>query len=393
MLRYLKRFASTIGAIALTCCAISAGPSSASETSGPIKIGSVLSLTGAASYIGEPMHQTLEMYIEKANAEGGILGRKLQLIQYDDGSDAAKSNSFAKRLIEEDKVDAIIAGNTSGATMAMLPLVQSAGIPFFSLAGSVAIVEPVKSWIFKTPPTDRMMAESSMEDMTRRGVKKIGLLTETGAYGQSARKESQNLVGKMGLTLVADETFGPKDTDMTPQLSKINAAGAEAVFIVGSGAGPAISTRNAAQLGLKFKIYQGGGANSEEFIKQSGSASEGVYVVGPAFIISKYLSDSDPQKAVAFAYDKAFRDRWNATPNTFGGSAYDAFMMVKLAMIAAGSTDKEKVRTAIEATKNFVGVQGVFDMSPTNHLGLSIQSLKVFTIKDGAFAPAEQASN
>jgi branched-chain amino acid transport system substrate-binding protein len=180
MLRYLKRFVSTIGAVALTCCAISAGPSSASETSGPIKIGSVLSLTGPASYIGEPMHQTLEMYIDKTNAEGGILGRKLQLIQYDDGSDAAKSNSFAKRLIEEDKVDAIIAGNTSGATMAMLPLVQSAGIPFFSLAGSVAIVEPVKNWIFKTPPTDRMMAQSSMEGHDPSGSEETWIVDRNG---------------------------------------------------------------------------------------------------------------------------------------------------------------------------------------------------------------------
>ncbi len=377
--------ASMIGATAL----MFGGAAARAAETGPIRIGSVLSLTGAASYIGESMQQTLQLYVERTNEEGGILGRKLQLIQYDDASDAAKSNGFAKRLIDEDKVDAIIAGNTSGATMAMLPLIQNAGIPYVSLAGSAAIVEPVKSWVFKTPPTDRMIAQRSMEDMIQRGVKKIGLLTETGAYGQSARKESQDLVGRMGLTLVADETFGPKDTDMTPQLSKIGAAGADAVFIVGSGGGPAISTRNAAQLGLKMKIYQGGGANSEEFIKQAGPASEGVLVVGPAFIISRFLSDSDPQKAVALTYEKAFRDRWQSTPNTFGGSAYDAFMLVKLAMVAAGSTEKDKVRAAIETTKGFVGVQGLFEMSPTNHLGLSPQSLRVFTVRNGAFAPAE----
>jgi branched-chain amino acid transport system substrate-binding protein len=382
-----------LGAIAVTFGATIAAPAHAAGPSEPIKIGSVLSLTGAAAYIGEAMHQTLQMYVDQTNEQGGLLGRKLELIQYDDASDAAKSNGFAKRLIDEDQVDAIIAGNTSGATLAMLPLIERAGVPYISLAGSAAIIDPVKMWVFKTPPTDRQMADRAMQDMLGRGTKKIALLTETGAYGQSARKEGLDIASKLGLSLVADETFGPKDSDVTPQLSKIAAAGAEAVFVVGSGGGPAVITRDAAQLGLKMKLYQAGGANSDAFINQAGPASDGVYVVGPKFVIAQYLPDSDPQKAVALAYAKAFSDRWHVTPNTFGGSAYDAFMMLKQAILAAGSVDKEKVRAKIENIQNFVGVQGVFNMSPTNHLGLSAESLVVFTIKNEAFEPANPIGN
>src|SRR5882762_7466514 len=202
----------------------------------PIKIGSVLSITGPAAFLGDPELKTLQMYVEDLNKKGGVLGRPLQLVYYDDGSDAAKANSFGKRLIEDDKVYILVGGTTTGSTMAMVPLVEKAGLPFISLAGAVVIIEPVKKWVFKTPHTDRMAAEKIHEDMKTRGLAKVGLLSETSGFGQSGRKEAQAAAARFGITLVGDETYGPKDADVTAQLTKLkNTPGVQAVLVFGLG--------------------------------------------------------------------------------------------------------------------------------------------------------------
>jgi branched-chain amino acid transport system substrate-binding protein len=233
--------------------AIAVGASLSAFAADPIKIGSVLSVTGPAAFLGDPELKTLQLYIEKINKEGGVLGRQLQLVHYDDGTDASKANGFAKRLIDDDKVDIIVGGTVTGSTMSMIPLVEKAEIPFISLAGAVVIIEPVKKWVFKTPHTDRMAAEKVFEDMKKRNLTKVALLSETSGFGASGKKETEAMAAKMGITLVANETYGPKDTDMTPQLTKIkNTAGVQAVFVFGLGQGPALVNKNYKQLGIHF---------------------------------------------------------------------------------------------------------------------------------------------
>jgi branched-chain amino acid transport system substrate-binding protein len=210
----------TLIALAAVWMAALALPAAA-QNKEPIRIGAVLSTTGPAGYLGDPQLKTLQTYLAQINQEGGVLGRKLELVHYDDASEAGKANGFAKRLIDDDKVDFLIAGTTTGATMAMAPLVEKAGIPLISLSGAVVVVEPVKKWIFKTPHTDRMAAEKVFEDMKKRGFTKVGLLSETSGFGQSGAKETKLVAQKYGITLVADETYGPKDTDTTAQLTKI----------------------------------------------------------------------------------------------------------------------------------------------------------------------------
>ena len=144
---------------------LAAGAAIAQE---PIRIGAFLSVTGGAAFLGDPEQKTLELYVEKLNAAGGVLGRKLQLVSYDSAGDAEKARTFAKRLIEQDKVDVIVGGSTTGETMAVVPLVEAAGMPFISLAGAVVIIEPVKKWVFKTPHTDRMACERIFLDMRGR---------------------------------------------------------------------------------------------------------------------------------------------------------------------------------------------------------------------------------
>ncbi len=351
----------------------------------PIKIGSVLSVSGPAAFLGDPELKTLQLYIEKINAEGGVLGRKLELVHYDDGSDAAKANSFTKRLIESDKVDVLIGGTTTGATMAMAPLVEKASLPFISLAGAVVVIDPVKKWVFKTPHTDRMAAEKVFEDMKKRGISKVGLLSETSGFGASGRKETQAVAAKYGITLVADETYGPKDTDITAQLTRIKSVpGVQAVFVFGLGQGPAVVTKNYGQLGMTaLPMYQSHGVASDEYLKLSGKAAEGVRLPTPALLIANALPAADVQKTIVTGYDKMYKDKYKMDPSTFGGYALDALNLSVDAIKRAGGTDREKVRAALETTKGFVGTTGVFNMTPTNHMGLDLSAFRMVEVKNG----------
>ncbi|WP_307719659.1 ABC transporter substrate-binding protein [Massilia psychrophila] len=357
----------------------------AASAADPIRIGSVLSVSGPAAFLGDPELKTLQLYVEKINAEGGVLGRKLELVHYDDGSDAAKANSFTKRLIESDKVDVLIGGTTTGATMAMAPLVEKASLPFISLAGAVVVIDPVKKWVFKTPHTDRMAAEKVFEDMKKRGINKVGLLSETSGFGASGRKEAQAVAAKYGITLVADETYGPKDTDITAQLTRIKSApGVQALFVFGLGQGPAVVTKNYGQLAMaSLPMYQSHGVASDEYLKLSGKAAEGVRLPTPALLIAGALPAGDAQKPVVTNYDKAYKERYKTEPSTFGGYALDALNLSVDAIKRAGGTDREKVRAALESTKGFVGTTGVFNMSPLNHMGLDLSAFRMVEVKNG----------
>lgn len=360
------------------------------QAQAPIKIGSVLSVTGPAAFLGDPEIKTLKFYIEKINAGGGVLGRKLELYSFDDGSDANKANGFAKRLIEEDKVDLIIGGTTTGSTMAMVPLVEKAEIPFISLAGAVVIVEPTKKWVFKTPHTDRMAAEKVYEDMKKRGFSKIALLAENSGFGQSGKKESHGVAAKYGIQIIADETYGPKDADVTTQLTKIrNTPGVQALLVFGFGQGPAVVTKNYGQLAMKLPIYQSHGVASEEYIKLSGKAAEGVRLPAAALLVASALPAKDPQKRVVMDYSKTYRDRFKAEVSTFGGHAYDGLMIAVDAIKRAKSTDKAKVRDAIEQTKGFIGTGGVVNMSPNDHMGLDLSAFRMLEIRNGGWTLAK----
>lgn len=370
--------------IHLSVAALVAAAAPAWAQGADIKIGSVLSITGPAAFLGEPELKTLQMEIERLNAAGGVLGRKLTLVHYDDGGEAGKANGFAKRLLDSDKVDLLIGGTTTGATMAMAPLVERAGVPFISLAGGVVVVEPVKKWVFKTPHTDRMAAEKVFADMKKRGITKVALLSETSGFGQSGRKETQAVAPKMGIELVADETYGPKDADVTAQLTKIrNAPGMQAIFVFGLGQGPAVVSKNIAQLGIKQPQYQSHGVASDEYLKLAGAAAEGVRLPSPALLVAEALPAGDPQKAVATAYAKAYRDRFKEEPSTFGGYAHDALALAVDAIKRAGGTDGAKLRAALETTKGYMGVTGLFNMSPSDHMGLDLSAFRMLEVKKG----------
>ena len=348
----------------------------------PVRIGAFLAVTGPAAFLGDPEQKTLELYIEKLNAAGGVLGRKLQLVSYDSAGDAEKARTFAKRLIEQDKVDVIVGGSTTGETMAVVPLAEAAGMPFISLAGAVVIIEPVKKWVFKTPHTDRMACDKVFVDMKARGVAKVGLISGSGGFDKSMRGECLKVAPTYRMQVVADETYGGGDTDMTAQLTKIRQnAQVQAVLNAGFGQGPAIVTKNYRQIGMSVPLYQSHGVASKEFIRLAGEAAEGVRLPAAALLVADKLPDSDPQKLVVTHYSREYQARFKSDVSTFGGHAYDGLMLAVDAMKKAGSTDKARVRDALEATKGYVGTGGIVNMSATDHMGLDLSAFRMLEIR------------
>lgn len=375
--RFLRRFGMLMAVLA-TSLFVSA------HAAEPIKIGTFLSVTGPASFLGDPELKTLQMYVDKINKEGGVLGRQLELVHYDDAGKPSNARNFAGRLIRSDRVDIIVGGSTTGGTMAVAPLVEQARIPFISLAGAVVIVNPVKKWIFKTPQSDRMAAERILKDMKSRGLTKIGLISGTGGFGKSGRQQTLEVAKQVGIEVVADETYGPHDSDMTAQLTSIrNTPGVQAVLNFGFGQGPAIVTKNYAALAIGLPFYQSHGVASDAFLHLAGDAAEGLRLPASPLLVPDSLPASDPQKAVVEAYKKEYEARWNSSVSTFGGYAYDGLMMAVTAIKAAGTTDKAAVRDALEKITNHVGVTGIYNMSPSDHNGLTPSSFRMLEVKGG----------
>lgn len=352
-----------------------------------IKIGSTLAVTGPASFLGDPEAKTLEMLVEKVNAQGGVNGEQLELVLYDDGGDPNKARTFATRLVEDDEVAAVIGGSTTGATMAMVPVFEENQIPFISLAGAVVVIDPVKKWVFKTPHTDRMACGKIFEDLKARGLTRIGLISGTGGFGKSMREQCLEVAGDFGVEIVADETYGPDDADMTPQLTKIkNTEGVQSIVNADFGQGPAIVTRNVRQLGIDMPLYQSHGVASKSFIELAGEAAEGVRLPASALLVAEKLPEGDPQKPVVTDYKQSYEAATGQPVSTFGGHAYDAFWMLVNAIERAGSSDPEAVRDEIEKTDGFMGTAGVVRMSPQDHLGLDLTAFRMLEIRDGDWA-------
>jgi branched-chain amino acid transport system substrate-binding protein len=352
-------------------------------TQEPIRIGAFLAVTGPAAFLGEPEKKTLELYVDRINAEGGVLDQPLELVVYDTGMNAKDAVTFVKRLIEQDQVDALIGGTTTGETMAVVKLVEEARLPFISLAGASAVVDPVQKWVFKTPHTDRMAIDKIYQDMRKGEIAAVGLIGGSGGFDQSCIANAEELAPEHGIEIKANETYGAGDTDMTPQLTKIKNAGVDAVLFCGFGAASTIVTKNYAQLGIEEPLYHNHGSCSKQFIDGAGAAAEGVRLPCAALLVADQLPGDDPQRAVAQAYAGAYAEATGEEVSTFGGHAYDALLLLVHAIERAGSTEPSAVRDALEATKGLVGVDGIFTMSPDDHMGLGPESFRMLAVENG----------
>jgi branched-chain amino acid transport system substrate-binding protein len=373
---------------AVTSAALFALGASA-QAADSIKIGTFLAVTGPAAFLGDPELKTLQLYVDAINQQGGLLGKPVELIHYDTGGNAKEAVNFFKRLVKKDQVDVIVGGSSSGESLAVMPLAEEEQIPFVSMAGAVKIIEPVQKWTFKTPHTDRMAAAKIYTDMKRRGLTKIALISGDGGFDKSGREESLKLAPEYGITIVADESYGNKDTDMTAQLTKIRDSGSQAILNFGFGTGPAIVTKNLRQLGIELPLYQSHGVASKKYIELAGAAAEGVRLPRRPYWCQKKLADTDPQKPVLLAYQQKYQAA-HGDVSTFGGHAYDALFIVVEAIKRAGTTDKAKVRDEIEKTQGFPGTAGIFNMSPQDHMGLGLDAFKLLEIRNGDWTIVEE---
>ncbi len=382
-MKCIKRFALA----AVAAATLGAGWAMAAE---PIRIGAIISKTGAASFLGEPQDITLRHYVKKINEAGGVLGRPIELIMYDDATDANTARTFASRLVDSDKVVAAIGPSTTGITLAVAQVFEDARIPLVSLAAGIEIVEPPRAYVYKTPHTDRMVCRKQIADLKAHGFKRIAMINGTDGAGKTLRNECSIAAKANGISIVVDETFNPTDSDMTPQLTKIkNRSGVDALLVGGFGQALAVVTRNYGQLGMTVPLYQAHGAASSAFIKLAGSASDGVRVTSPLLVIADKLPDSEPVKKVALDYTGTIRAITGGEASTFGGYAHDALMLLVDAIKKANTADPKAIRDALERTKGYVGVTGVFNMSKDDHLGIDDRSLYMVDIRNGGWVIAK----
>lgn len=357
--------------------ALSAGPVAAAQ---PIKIGALFAITGPASFLGEPERNTSQMVVDEINKAGGIKGHMLELVVYDTQGDATKAVQAVTRLIKEDKVVAIIGPSTTGDTMAVIPIVEKAQIPLISCAAGIKITEPVKKWVFKTAQNDSLAVARIYEHLKKQKINKIAILTVADSFGASGREQLKAQASSFGIQIVNDDTYGPKDTDMTPQLTKIRGSQAQALVCWGTNPGPAVIARNARQLGLKLPLYMSHGVSSKKFIVLAGDAADGIILPSGRVLVADLLPNSDKQKKSLLSYIKDYQNHYRAEGDHFGGHAWDAVMLLKDA-IERGAFTPAAIRDQLEKTHHFAGIGGIFTYSPIDHSGLTKDAFVLVEIK------------
>ena len=355
------------------------------------KVGAIFSVTGPASFLGDPEKKTAEMVVAQVNAAGGIDGKQIKLIVYDDEGDATKANLFARRLVTQDRVLAVIGPSQSGLTLAIIPLFEQYKTPLISCAASHKIVTDEKTgkpypWVFKTPQSDSMAVEAIFDQMLKMEINRIAIMSVTSGYGASGRDELLRIAPAYGIEIVADEKYDPRDTDMTAQLTKIRALAPQAIVNWSIGPTQVIVLRNWRELGMeKITFFQSHGFGSRQNIQLAAGAAEGVYCPLGAGNIAEVLPADHPQKAVTMTYLKEYTAKFNEPVSAFGGYAWDAMHLVIDALRDVGG-DKAKIRDHIENRKNFVGQQGVYNFSPEDHNGLTKEAFQMVVVKDGDWA-------
>jgi branched-chain amino acid transport system substrate-binding protein len=354
----------------------------------PIKIGAILSVTGPSAPLGVPEQACAQMLEKQINDSGGVSGRPIKIIIEDDASEEAKAVLAAKKLIDQDKVCAIIGPTVSGTTLAIADSCDKAGIPLISCAASVKITQPVKKFVFSTAQTDVLAVGRIVPFLKDKKFTKVALICDSNAFGQSGAEQLKRQLPAAGVTIVDEEKFGTKDTQMTAQLTKIKAANPQAIICWGTNPGPAVVTKNAKTLGIKAQLIMSHGSANPDYIKLAGADAEGIVMPCGKIIVADELAASDPQKTVLEKFKADFEKSAGKPPTTFAGHVYDA-VEILLPVLKTAGEDKAKIRDGIEATKDFAGIGGLFNLSATDHNGLKPDAFTLVTVKGGKFTTAK----
>jgi branched-chain amino acid transport system substrate-binding protein len=375
----------------LLCCA--AAPSFAAE---PIKIGAFFALSGPAANIGTPTKLVAQMAVDKINKEGGINGRPIELIVGDTESDPAKAAVIAKKFIFNDKVAAIIGPTSTAEGMSVKKIVEEAGVPIFMTVGGDPVIMGgnlgAYTYVFKSPQRSSTAVQKLYGYLKAKGLTKVALLTASDSFGKDGLGWLEKLAPEFGIGFAAKESFGPSDTDMTAQLTKIRSAAPQAIVTWTIGPVGSIVAKNKAQLGIAIPLFQCHGLPDPKYIELAGKASEGDRMPATKLMVAETLPSSDPQKKVIAEFIQLYQGVYKHDKefpiNTHSGYAWDAIAIVADAMKKAG-TDPKALRVAIEQTKGYVGVSGVYNLTPEDHNGLGVDSMVMVQVKNGKFVPAE----
>ena len=350
-----------------------------------LKIGGLFAVTGPAAFLGEPERNTAKMVVSEINRAGGIRGQKLELVVYDTAGDATKAVQLANKLIKSDRVMAIIGPSTTGESMAVIPVAERGRVPLISCAAGIKITEPLKKWVFKTAQNDSLAVIRIYEHLKKQRLQRVALLTVSDGFGASGREQLKAQASRYGIRVVSDDTYGPKDTDMTSQLTKIRGLKPDAIICWGTNPGPAVITKNARQLGIKTPLFMSHGVSSKKYIQLAGKAAEGVKLPSGRVIVADQLPASDPQKRSLIAFVKGYERYYKAEGDHFGGHAWDAVMLLKGAF-ERGATTPAAVRDQLENTRQFHGIGGSFTFTPRDHAGLGKDAFVLVEVRKGDWA-------
>jgi len=382
----MKRVLNSVVTAVVSFCLVTVFSMASVAKAENIKVGAILAVTGGASFLGGPEARTLEMMAEEINAKGGINGNKIDLIIKDSAGDPEKAISFAKQLIEEDKVFAIIGPSTSGETMKIKNIAEEAQMILMSCAAAEVIVNPVAKYVFKTPQKDSHAVQKIYGTMKDMGISKIAILTGNTGFGNAGKGQLEKIAPEFGIEILASEVYDKKETDLSAVVAKLM-ANKDIQAVVNWSIVPAqgILAKNMRQAGWDVPLFQSHGFGNIKYVEAGGAASEGIIFPAGRLLVAAALPDSNPQKALLIKYKNDYESKFTDQVSTFGGHAYDA-LTILVAGIEKAGTDKEKVRDAIENLQGVAGTAGVFNFSVEDHNGLNIDSFEMLTVKDGKFA-------
>ena len=379
----MKNFLSTTMLAVAAICLLFSGPAQAENDT--IKVGAILAVTGGASFLGGPESRTIEMQIEKINANGGIHGKKIELILKDSGANPEKAISFTKQLIEEEKVFAILGPSTSGETMKIKNICEQGKTVLLSCGAAEVIVNPVAKYVFKTPQKDSFAVKKIYMEMNKLKISKIAVLAGNTGFGKAGKGQLLAIAPEFGIEVVATEVYDKKATDLSAVVAKLMSnKDIQAVVNWSIVPAQAIVAKNMRQAGWNVPLFQSHGFGNIKYVEAAGAAAEGIIFPAGRLLVADALSDDNPQKEVLMNYKHDYEAKFQEQASTFGGHGYDAIMILAKAIEQAGP-DREKVRDAIENMNNFAGTGGIFNFSPEDHNGLDIDAFAMMIVKDGKF--------
>ena len=351
----------------------------------PFRVGIIASETGAVSFLGDPFIKSVRMRVDQINQAGGINGRKIQLFAYDDESSPDKALGFAKRLVTEDKVSVILGPSLSSTTRAILPTTEAARIPVIY---NTPINEPPPgSFQFSVFPSEETSYRVALQELQRRGVKRLGVLATTDTTGESGFGWLNKLAGTYGMNVVGSERLDINDKDVTPQMTNLRGKNPEAVFTALSGAAVAVVCKSYVRLGMKQPLVFSTGAVTTNFpdLLKGITPETLIFPTYKVLLGPEVLPTSDGSHKPLVEYYKNYQARYGKRPDSTGGSGFDAAGIAFLALEKVNANDPVKVRDAIQQIKGYPGVNAVLTFSPEQHRGAGPSEQRMGQFKDGRF--------